>query len=101
MGIWLSGREMAKGQDNNLSKVQGHPYNGIASHWHLNQQDNAPIHTSQFTRNALAHWGITVPLNWPPYSPDLNSIKHAWPHLKEALYDLRSDLDKITSLKEQ
>ena len=38
-------------------------------------QDNAPIHTAKI----VAKWfkeNVEV-INWPPYSPDLNPIKHA------------------------
>ncbi|EFQ36132.1 transposase, partial [Colletotrichum graminicola M1.001] len=38
-------------------------------------QDNAPIHTSAQTLSWLRSHGVSW-LDWPPYSPDLNPIKH-------------------------
>jgi len=64
-------------------------------------QDNASIHTSHYARSAMAHWGITLLAGWPPYSLDLNPIKHLWPRLKELIYELRPDLDSITNKQEQ
>ena len=48
-------------------------------------QDNALIHKLKL----VAKWfkkNIIDVINWPPYSPDLNPIKHAWVQLKEALH---------------
>lgn len=51
---------------------------GLLPHWrrsYLFVQDNASIHTSGATRGFLANHHIH-PINWPPYSPDLNPIEH-------------------------
>jgi hypothetical protein len=45
-------------------------------------QDNASIHTTHKVREWFRLWGIVIITNWPPYSPDLNPIKHIWWHLK-------------------
>jgi hypothetical protein len=48
-------------------------------------QDNAPIHKSKL----VAKWfkeNVVDVINWPPYSPDLNPIEHAWVQLKEMLH---------------
>jgi transposase len=39
-------------------------------------QDNAPIHTTKIVAKWFKENVIEV-INWPPYSPDLNPIKHA------------------------
>jgi hypothetical protein len=43
-------------------------------------QDNASIFTARIVKDWLKEQGIEV-LNWPPYSPDLNPIEHAWKRL--------------------
>jgi transposase len=45
-------------------------------------QDNASIHTAQKVTEWFANHGIRV-TDWPPYSPDLNPIEHAWKRLKD------------------
>ena len=47
----------------------------------LYMHDNAPCHKAHSTIEALREVGIT-PISWPPYSPDLNSIKSLWNLLK-------------------
>ncbi|KIH52661.1 hypothetical protein ANCDUO_17235 [Ancylostoma duodenale] len=37
-------------------------------------QDNAPAHTSGFTKTKLKEWAVDV-LQWPAESPDLNPIE--------------------------
>lgn len=39
------------------------------------QQDNATIHRAQAVDTFFLEHGISV-INWPPYSPDSNTIKH-------------------------
>jgi transposase len=39
-------------------------------------QDNAPIHTANKVKKWFEENGIDTS-KWPPYSPDLNPIKHA------------------------
>ena len=47
------------------------------------QQDNAPIHTSQSTRQWLHQHDVTL-LDWPPKSPDANPIENLWHEIKTA-----------------
>ena len=48
-------------------------------------QDNAPIHTAKKVKKWFEDNGIPT-LDWPPYSPDLNPIEHAWSRLKEIVH---------------
>lgn len=54
-------------------------------------QDGAPIHTAHRVSNWIQTHGITT-VSWPPYSPDLNPIKHVWKKLKELVYIRHPDI---------
>jgi transposase len=54
-------------------------------------QDGASIHTACIIKNWLQEKSIEI-LNWPPYSPDLNPIEHAWKRLKEQVWKHHSEL---------
>lgn len=49
-------------------------------------QDNAPIHTANKVKKWFEDNGIDTS-DWPPYSPDLNPIEHAWKKLKEIVME--------------
>ena len=36
-------------------------------------------------------------LDWLPYSPDLNPIKHLWFRLKKLVYKVRPDIEEVGS----
>ena len=44
------------------------------------QHDNALPHVVRVCQDFLANNNI-VPLDWPPYSPDLSAIEHLWDEL--------------------
>ncbi|KAL6740914.1 hypothetical protein Aduo_014222 [Ancylostoma duodenale] len=50
-------------------------------------QDNAPAHTSGFTKTKLKEWAVDV-LQWPAESPDLNPIELVWGNMKNAIRSL-------------
>jgi DDE superfamily endonuclease len=45
-------------------------------------QDNASIHTAKKIKKWFKDNAILL-LNWPPYSPDMNPIKHVWAKIKK------------------
>jgi transposase len=57
-------------------------------------QDNAPIHTAGIIKDWFGTQHIDV-MPWPPYSPDLNCIEHAWPPLKEGVYAVYPDIESL------
>lgn len=63
-------------------------------------QDNAPIHTARLVKKWLGDHEIPV-IDWPPYSPDLNPIEHAWAKLKELIYKLDPEIDSFQGTKDE
>src|SRR5262249_15042686 len=48
------------------------------------QQDNSGLHNAASTQTWLQEHGVEY-IDWPPFSPDLNPIEHAWALLKRAI----------------
>lgn len=69
--------------DNQLLEIY---HNGLTF-----MQDNAPIHTADKVKDWFYLNGVRV-TDWPPYSPDLNPIEHAWKALKEQVAKMYPDL---------
>lgn len=61
------------------------------------QQDNDPKHTSRVAKAWLQNNGFEV-LDWPPQSPDLNPIEHAWVEVKRAISDDQSECQNLDDL---
>ena len=63
-------------------------------------QGNALIYKSKL----VAKWfkeNVVDVINWPPYSPDLNLIEHAWVQLKEMLHKQLPEIAYMRSSKEE
>ena len=60
----------------------------------LFQQDGASIHRSRDSLGYLESHGIE-PIDWPPYSPDLNPIEHVWKRLKELVYQMHPEFQDL------
>jgi len=58
--------------------------------------DNAPIHTANKVRDWFIEMGIPV-ADHPPFSPDMNLIKHLWFHLKKIVQQQYLELANIGS----
>ena len=52
----------------------------VQQHQMTFQHDNVRPHVARVCQDFLANNNI-VPLNWPPYSPDLSPIEHLWDEL--------------------
>jgi transposase len=57
--------------------LQPHAVPFVRRHNLVLQQDNARPHVARVCRDFLTTNNI-VPLEWPPYSPDLSPIEHLW-----------------------
>ena len=49
---------------------------------------NASIHTAKKVKEWFAERSITNITDWPPYSPDLSPIEHAWWELKKSVFEM-------------
>jgi hypothetical protein len=57
-------------------------------------------HTAIVVKEWLQEMAIES-INWPPYSPDLNPIEHAWMRLKETIYQLDPHIESYRGTKEE
>ena len=69
-----------------LNDQVGPYYTDLDDPGYVFMQDNASIHTAHKVREWFRDRGINV-LEWPPYSPDLNPIKHVQQLLKKMLVE--------------
>ncbi len=63
------------------------------------QQDNAPAHSAEHTRDFFAT-EVIIDMAWPPRSPDLNCIENAWGELSRSLYAGSRQLDSVEDHRE-
>jgi transposase len=63
------------------------------------QMDNAPIYALNLVKRWLETHGVWT-LDFPPYSPDLNPIKHLWLALKRKVLKLYLELEYMGQSKE-
>lgn len=57
--------------------------------------DNAPWHKGNDIKELIESTGAKL-LKLPPYSPDLNSIEHAWANLKHYVKSAKKDFENFT-----
>ncbi|GFW05435.1 transposable element Tcb2 transposase [Trichonephila clavipes] len=72
----------------NILGDQVHPFvqTSFPGECPLYQDDNAPIHTAKIVQEWFAeHEGEVGHLDWPPQSPNLNTIEHFWGYLESKL----------------
>ena len=54
--------------------------------WLFGMQNNAPAHVSERTIKEFQE-RYTDPIDWPPYSPDLNPIEAVWDKMKDCVQE--------------
>ena len=57
-------------------------------------QNNAAVHLAASTRDFFATEGITD-IPWPPRSPNMNCIEHAWREISRRLYGRGLQFDSV------
>ena len=63
------------------------------------QQDNDSKHTSKLASQWFTDHGVTL-LGWPPNSPDMNIIEHAWGELEHRVHAKYPHLSNVNQLWE-
>ena len=58
------------------------------------QHDNDPKHTAGLVKDWLKQKKIET-LNWPHFSPDMNTIEHLWDELQRRMKKQRGDFERV------
>lgn len=83
-----------------LECLKAHLPQLMNGHCKIFMHDNAPIHRTNIVRDWFEEQGYKV-MEWPPYSLDLNPIKHLWFPTKQGIFPLASTILELTGEKNQ
>ena len=70
----------------------------VQQHQMTFQHDNARPHVARVCQDFLANNNI-VPLDWPPYSPDLSPVEHLWDELDRRVRRRRNTPNTLGQLR--